>query len=93
MTCRVIFKFTAALFDLEEALKLSNKTGRTGCRAFCQRGLLKRKNENDDGAREDFNEAAKLGSQFARKQVCLFLKIPFLLTFCYNCFGMYSWLN
>lgn len=63
------FLFSAALSDFEEALKLSNKTGRTGCRAFCQRGLLKRKNKDDAGAREDFNEAAKLGSQFARKQV------------------------
>uniref|UniRef100_A0A182NDC4 TPR_REGION domain-containing protein n=1 Tax=Anopheles dirus TaxID=7168 RepID=A0A182NDC4_9DIPT len=55
--------------DIEEALKLSNKSGRTGCRALCQRGILKRKNNDVDGAREDFEIAAKLGSKFARTQL------------------------
>ncbi|XP_065075655.1 tetratricopeptide repeat protein 36 homolog [Ochlerotatus camptorhynchus] len=59
----------AALEDIEQALKLSNRSGRTGCRALCQRGVLRRKNKDTDGAREDFEAAAKLGSQFARTQL------------------------
>ncbi|XP_050080959.1 tetratricopeptide repeat protein 36 homolog [Anopheles maculipalpis] len=58
-----------ALKDIEQALALSNNAGRTGCRALCQRGILKRKNNNIDGAREDFEVAAKLGSKFARTQL------------------------
>lgn len=61
--------FPAALADLEEALKLSKSSGRTGCKALCQRGLLRRKHNNDDAAKEDFSNAAKLGSKFARSQV------------------------
>uniref|UniRef100_A0A182MUH9 Tetratricopeptide repeat protein 36 n=1 Tax=Anopheles culicifacies TaxID=139723 RepID=A0A182MUH9_9DIPT len=60
---------TKALKDIDQALKLSNHTGRTGCRALCQRGILKRKNNDIDGAREDFDMAAKLGSKFARTQL------------------------
>uniref|UniRef100_A0A8W7NZV4 Tetratricopeptide repeat protein 36 n=1 Tax=Anopheles coluzzii TaxID=1518534 RepID=A0A8W7NZV4_ANOCL len=58
-----------ALSDIDQALKLSNQTGRTGCRALCQRGILKRKNNDVDGARADFEVAAKLGSKFARTQL------------------------
>uniref|UniRef100_A0A182PZE3 Tetratricopeptide repeat protein 36 n=1 Tax=Anopheles farauti TaxID=69004 RepID=A0A182PZE3_9DIPT len=58
-----------ALADIEQALRLSNNAGRTGCRALCQRGILKRKNNDIDGAREDFEIAAKLGSKFARTQL------------------------
>ncbi|XP_058831827.1 tetratricopeptide repeat protein 36 homolog [Topomyia yanbarensis] len=59
----------AALNDIERALQLSNRSGRTGCRAFCQRGVLRRKHNDTDGARADFEEAAKLGSKFARTQL------------------------
>ncbi|KFB47261.1 AGAP010928-PA-like protein [Anopheles sinensis] len=62
-------KETEALQDIEEALKLSNGSGRTGCRALCQRGILKRKSNDVDGARQDFEQAAKLGSKFARTQL------------------------
>lgn len=58
------------MLDLEEALKLSQSAGRTGCRALIQRGLLKRKNGDIEAARRDFEQAAQLGSQFARAQVC-----------------------
>lgn len=54
---------------MNQAIILSNQSGRTGLKAFCQRGLIKRKNKDDDGAREDFNSAAKLGSKFARTQL------------------------
>ncbi|XP_055625697.1 tetratricopeptide repeat protein 36 homolog [Toxorhynchites rutilus septentrionalis] len=66
---RYIGNEKAALDDIEQALKLSKRSGRTGCRALCQRGVLRRKNKDTDGAREDFEEAAKLGSQFARTQL------------------------
>ncbi|XP_055599932.1 tetratricopeptide repeat protein 36 [Uranotaenia lowii] len=59
----------AALEDIEQALKLSKRSGRTGCKALCQRGILRRKNKDSDGAREDFEDAAKLGSKFARTQL------------------------
>ncbi|XP_058464038.1 tetratricopeptide repeat protein 36 homolog [Malaya genurostris] len=60
---------SAALHDIEQALHLSKRSGRTGCRAFCQRGILRRKHEDIDGARSDFEKAAKLGSRFARTQL------------------------
>lgn len=60
---------SAAMEDLEIALKLSNSSGRSGCRALCQRGVLRRLKQDIDGARSDFEAAAKLGSQFARSQV------------------------
>jgi len=60
---------------LENALRLSNNSGRTGCRAFCQRGILRRKNKDDTGAKDDFEKAAKLGSQFARNQVSFYYLI------------------
>uniref|UniRef100_A0A336LUL5 CSON001182 protein n=1 Tax=Culicoides sonorensis TaxID=179676 RepID=A0A336LUL5_CULSO len=59
----------AAMEDLNKALKLCKSSGRTGCRALCQRGVLKRFKEDIEGAREDFELAAKLGSQFARAQL------------------------
>ncbi|XP_035785397.1 tetratricopeptide repeat protein 36 homolog [Anopheles albimanus] len=58
-----------ALKDIERALELSERTGRTGCRALCQRGILRRKDGDVDGAREDFEAAARLGSHFARTQL------------------------
>ncbi|XP_052860557.1 tetratricopeptide repeat protein 36 homolog [Anopheles cruzii] len=58
-----------ALQDIERALELSNRAGRTGCRALCQRGILRRKSNQIDGAREDFEAAARLGSHFARTQL------------------------
>jgi predicted RNA polymerase sigma factor len=41
--------------------------------AICQRGLLHRKLGKDNEARQDFQEAAKLGSSFAKQQVVHFL--------------------
>lgn len=55
--------------DLNKALELCKSSGRTGCRALCQRGLLRRKSGDNEGAIEDFEKAAKLGSKFARTQV------------------------
>lgn len=59
-----------ALEDLEKAIDLSRDTyPLTKCRALCQRGLIKRKVNDTESARDDFNEAAKLGSKFARQQL------------------------
>ncbi|XP_055903426.1 tetratricopeptide repeat protein 36 homolog [Eupeodes corollae] len=58
-----------ALKDLEKALELSSQQARTRCQALCQRGLLYRKMENLSAAKQDFEEASKLGSKFARNQL------------------------
>lgn len=59
-----------ALADLSKAIDLSGDFyPLTKCRAMCQRGIIKRKLNDLDGARDDFNESAKLGSKFARQQL------------------------
>ncbi|XP_069683675.1 tetratricopeptide repeat protein 36 [Periplaneta americana] len=59
----------AAVADLNEAINLSGAKGKSGCQALCQRGIMHRKDGNDDLARKDFEVAAKLGSQFAKMQL------------------------
>lgn len=58
-----------ALEDLERALALSGGRGRTARQGFVQRGLVARLQGRDDDARSDFERAARLGSQFARRQL------------------------
>lgn len=59
-----------AVEDLTKAIELSKDTHLlTKCRAYCQRGIIKRKLNDNESARDDFNEAAKLGSKFARQQL------------------------
>lgn len=59
-----------ALNDLQKAIELCGDSFQlTKCRAFVQSGIIKRKQNDLDSAREDFNEGAKLGSQFARQQL------------------------
>jgi hypothetical protein len=60
---------SAAVADLNEAVSVSGGQGRSGCQALCQRGILNRKEGQDDLARADFEAAAKLGSQFAKMQL------------------------
>lgn len=57
-----------ALADLTKALSLCQSKGNTAKNAFCQRGLIYRKT-NEDLAREDFKQAVSLGSDFARNQL------------------------
>lgn len=57
-----------ALEDLDRAISLSGGRGRTACHGLVQRGLLRRLAGQDDDAREDFEKAAELGSEFARQQ-------------------------
>lgn len=59
----------AAVADLNEAITLSGGQGRSGCQALCQRGIMNRREGQDDLARADFEAAAKLGSQFAKMQL------------------------
>nr|XP_048272717.1 tetratricopeptide repeat protein 36 [Myodes glareolus] len=60
-----------ALEDLERAVTLSGGRGRAARQSFVQRGLLARLQGRDDDARRDFEQAARLGSQFARRQLVL----------------------
>uniref|UniRef100_A0A3B5A1K8 Tetratricopeptide repeat protein 36 n=1 Tax=Stegastes partitus TaxID=144197 RepID=A0A3B5A1K8_9TELE len=57
-----------ALDDLDRAVALSGSAGRTACQALVQRGLLRRLTCQNDEARADFEKAAALGSEFARRQ-------------------------
>lgn len=67
-TCDIISIFSGALQDLDQAISLSDGTGRTACQALVQRGLLRRLTCQNDAARADFERAAALGSEFARQQ-------------------------
>ncbi|EDL95338.1 similar to cDNA sequence BC021608 [Rattus norvegicus] len=60
-----------ALEDLERAVTLSGGRGRAARQSFVQRGLLARFQGRDDDARRDFEQAARLGSSFARRQLVL----------------------
>ncbi|KAL1782134.1 tetratricopeptide repeat protein 36 [Sigmodon hispidus] len=60
-----------ALEDLERAVTLSGGRGRAARQSFVQRGLLARLQGRDDDARRDFEQAARLGSPFARRQLVL----------------------
>lgn len=62
--------FSVALADLSKAIELStNSHPLTKCRAYCQRGIIRKKQNDENGARDDFNESAKLGSKFAKQQL------------------------
>ncbi|XP_066995568.2 tetratricopeptide repeat protein 36 [Anabrus simplex] len=58
-----------ALADLDQAIALSGRRGRAGCQAFCQRGLIHRKEGRHELAKDDFEAAAALGSEFAKAQL------------------------
>ncbi|XP_063166932.1 tetratricopeptide repeat protein 36 [Candoia aspera] len=60
-----------ALEDLETALKLSKGVGPVACQGFVQRGLIQRLQGQEEAARKCFEQAAGLGSTFARRQLVL----------------------
>ncbi|XP_056399626.1 tetratricopeptide repeat protein 36 [Hyla sarda] len=60
---------TGALQDLNHAVELSKGMGIAGRQALVQRGLIFRLRGNDEAAKEDFQKAAQLGSDFARQQL------------------------
>ncbi|CAG12805.1 unnamed protein product, partial [Tetraodon nigroviridis] len=60
-----------ALEDLDRAVALSGGRGRTARQSLVQRGLLRRLSDQEADARADFEKAAALGSEFARKQAVI----------------------
>lgn len=65
-----VFLAEDAFVDLNRSIiACTEKNLRTKCQALCQRGVLYRKMEKLDEARADFEDAASLGSKFARTQV------------------------
>ncbi|XP_018561186.1 tetratricopeptide repeat protein 36 homolog [Anoplophora glabripennis] len=63
-------KFNEAFDDVTTAINLcSDKHRKTLCQARCQRGLLHRRAERNEQARQDFEIAAKMGNRFARGQL------------------------
>ncbi|KAH0623399.1 hypothetical protein JD844_031672 [Phrynosoma platyrhinos] len=58
-----------ALEDLDTALRLSKGTGSVACQGFVQRGLIRRLQGQEEEALGDFEQAARLGSAFARQQL------------------------
>ena len=53
----------SALNDLETALSKSQGRGKAARQAFVQRGLINRRNGNDQQAKSDFQKAADLGTR------------------------------
>ncbi|XP_050727105.1 tetratricopeptide repeat protein 36-like [Eriocheir sinensis] len=66
---RLMGKVEEAMTDLDTAVRLSEGKGRAACQAFTQRAMIHRLHGQDDLARADFQEAANLGSEFAKAQV------------------------
>ncbi|KAK4296261.1 hypothetical protein Pmani_031232 [Petrolisthes manimaculis] len=58
-----------AMTDLDAALELSQGKGRAACQAYTQRAMIHRLRGDNDNARLDFQEAANLGSEFAKAQL------------------------
>lgn len=57
---------TGALEDLNNAINLSEGTGKAACQAFCQRGLIYQLQGKKVQASDDYRVASKLGSAFAK---------------------------
>ncbi|KAI8119889.1 hypothetical protein FF38_10847 [Lucilia cuprina] len=66
---RLAGKDEAAFDDLNHALENCLNQAKSKCHALCQRGVLYRKQNKLDEARQDFEEAAKMGSKFAKQQL------------------------
>ncbi|XP_015739280.1 tetratricopeptide repeat protein 36 [Coturnix japonica] len=60
-----------ALRDLDAAIRLGRGRGRAVCQSLVQRGLIHQLQDRQDDARRDFQQAARLGSAFARRQLVL----------------------
>lgn len=66
---RLMGKVEEAMTDLDTAVRLSQGRGRAACQAFTQRAMVHRLQTHDDLARDDFQKAANLGSEFAKAQL------------------------
>ena len=62
-----------AAVDLDKAIELSSGRGRAAENAFTQRGIIWKLRGNNERALEDFEKAAGLGNQFAKRQVDQFI--------------------
>lgn len=63
-------KFDEALSDLSTAIDLAQSSHKkTLSQAHCQRGVLHRRASRLEEAKQDFEIAASLGSQFAKSQL------------------------
>ncbi|XP_064103645.1 tetratricopeptide repeat protein 36 homolog [Macrobrachium nipponense] len=62
-------KIEDALADLNKAITLSGSKGRAACQAYTQRAMIHRLQDREKSARSDFQEAANLGSEFAKAQL------------------------
>lgn len=64
-------KFAEAMKDATKAIELAlgTKLNKTLSQAYCQRGLLYRRDKNENAAKMDFQKASELGSSFAKNQV------------------------
>ncbi|KAL3273730.1 hypothetical protein HHI36_015159 [Cryptolaemus montrouzieri] len=64
-------KFEEAMVDVTKAIVLAQDTDlrKTLCQAHVQRGVLHRRNDDLDSAREDFRIAADMGDIFAKNQI------------------------
>lgn len=68
---RCLSPHPGALRDLDTAIRLGRGCGRAVCQSLVQRGLIHRLQAREDDARRDFQQAARLGSAFARRQLVL----------------------
>merc|ERR1712037_710668 len=56
--------------DLNQALKISKGQGRTGCQAYCQRGMIYRLEGRNEEAKNDFEIEAALASMNPYAAMC-----------------------
>jgi len=68
-TFRLLNNTAGAMADLDKAIQLSGGAGPAACQAFTQRALLRRLQNDEVGAVDDFKMAARLGSRFAKTQL------------------------
>uniref|UniRef100_A0A914HGS5 Tetratricopeptide repeat protein 36 n=1 Tax=Globodera rostochiensis TaxID=31243 RepID=A0A914HGS5_GLORO len=66
---RLLSKIPEALRDLEKALELCGAKGRIAAQSFVQKALIHQFRGEEAMAKADFEQAAKLGSTFAKNQL------------------------
>jgi len=62
-------KIEEAIADLNKAIELSEGKGKSAAQAYSQRALIYQLRNDNDLAREDYEKASKLGSNFAKMQL------------------------
>ena len=69
MCILILGNIAAAMTDLDLAIQLSKGNGKAAAQAYTQRALLKKVQNDEEGAFQDFKLAASLGNSFAQSQV------------------------